>query len=102
MMQPLHSVSQKKSPLELNVLLLNVCYHTSGNLNEFNMNSSSLRQNNSTKTIAQINDCLFIYMKFKAISHAQHVPHFGRRKEWFVCACGVLHYGSFQAAAVKH
>ena len=23
-------------------------------------------------------------------------------KELFVCACGALHYGSFQAAAVKH
>ena len=37
------------------------------------MNSSFLRQNNLTKTIAQIDDCLFIYMKFKAMDHAfQH------------------------------
>ena len=50
--------------------------------------SSSLRQNNLTKTFAQLNDCLFIYMKFKAMDHPlQHVPHFVRRKEWFVCAC---------------
>ena len=43
---------------------------------------SFLRQNNLTKTIAQINDGLFIYMKFKAMDHAlQHVPHFVRRKE---------------------
>ena len=49
-------------------------------------------KNNLTKTIAQINDCLFVYMKFKPIDHAlQHVPHFVRLKEWFVCACGVLH-----------
>ena len=67
------------------------------------MNSPSLCQNHLTKTIAQINDCLFIYMKFKAMDHAfQHVPHFGRRKEWFVCACGVLHYGSFEAASLIH
>ena len=53
-------------PLEFAVLLLNVCYYTSGNLlvNELNMNSSSFRQNNLTKPIAQINDCLFTYMKF--------------------------------------
>ena len=54
--------------------------------------SCSPRQNNLTKMIAQINDCLFIYMKFKAMNHAlQRHPHFVRRKEWFVCACGVLH-----------
>ena len=65
--------------------------------------SSSLRQNNLTKTNAQINDCLFIYMKFETTDHAiQHVSHFVRRKKWFVCACGVLHYGQFQSAAVKH
>ena len=53
---------------------------------------SSLRQNILTKTNAQINDCLSIYMKLKAITvdHAlQHVPDVSR-KEWFVCACGVL------------
>ena len=67
------------------------------------MNSASLHQNNVTKTIAQINDCLFIYMEFKAMDYAcQHAPHFVRRKKLFVCACGALHYGSFQAAAVKH
>ena len=39
---------------------------------------SSLRQNNLTKTIVQINDYLFIYMKFKPLDHTlQHVPHFG-------------------------
>ena len=27
-------------------------------------------QNYLTKTIAQIDDCLFIYMEFKAIGHA--------------------------------
>ena len=54
-------------------VLLNVCYYTSENLNELNMNSSSLRQNNLTKTSAQLN-CLFIYMKFKAMDHTlQHV-----------------------------
>ena len=59
------------SPLELEItlLLLNVRYCGSGNLNELNRNSSSLRQNNLTKTIAQINDCLFIYMKFIAMDH---------------------------------
>ena len=37
------------------------------------------------------------------MNHAlQHVPHFVRRKERFVCARDVLHYGQFQAAAVKH
>ena len=42
-------------------------------------------------------------MKFNAIGRAlQHVLHFGRRKECFVCACDVPHYRSFQAAAVKH
>ena len=72
------------SPLEITLLLLNVSYYTSGNLSELDMNSSSFRQNNVTKTIEQLNDCLFnIYMKFKALDHAlQHV-----------CACGVLHYG---------
>ena len=65
--------------------------------------SSSLHQNNLTKTIAKISDSLVIYMKFTVMDHAlQRVSHFGRRKEWFVCACGVLHYGPFQAAAVKH
>ena len=45
------------------------------------MNSSSLRQNNLAKTIAQINYCLLICMKFKAMDHAfQHVSDFGRRK----------------------
>ena len=53
--------------------------------------ATSLHQNNLTKTIAQINDCLFIHMKFKAMDHAlQHVPHFVQR-----FACGILHYGSF-------
>ena len=56
-------------------LLLTVCYYTSGNLNELNMNiaeafSSSLRQNNLTKIIAQTDDCLFIYIKFNAMDHA--------------------------------
>ena len=39
------------------------------------MNSLSLRQNNLTKTIAQISDFLFIYVKFKAMDHAafQHI-----------------------------
>ena len=32
----------------------------------------------------------------------QRVPHFGRRTGWLVCACGKLHYGQYQAAAVKH
>ena len=66
--------------------------------------SCSPRRNNLTKTIAQINDCLFIYIKFKAMNHAlQRHPHFVRRKEWFVCACGVLHYyGKFHPKAVKH
>ena len=32
--------------------------------------SSSLCQNNLTKTIAQINDFLFIYMKLKAMDHS--------------------------------
>ena len=59
--------------------------------------------NTLTKTIPQINDCLFVYIKFKAMVHAfQYVPYFGQRKEWFVCVCGVLHYGSFKAVAVKH
>ena len=35
------------------------------------VSSSSLRQNNLTKTIEQvINDCLFILMKFDAMDHA--------------------------------
>ena len=39
------------------------------------MNSSSLRQDNLTKTNADVNDSLFIYMKFKAMDYAfQHVP----------------------------
>ena len=47
----------------------------------------SPRQNNLTKMIAQKNDCVFIYIKFKAMNHAlQRDPHFVRRKEWFVCA----------------
>ena len=50
--------------------LLNVCYYTTENLNELNMNSSSLRQDNLTKTTAEINDSLFIYMKFKAMDYA--------------------------------
>ena len=49
------------------------------------MNSASLHQNNVTKTIAQVNDCLFIYMEFKAMDYAcQHAPHFVRRKKLFV------------------
>ena len=54
-------VSQKSKKITL--LVLNVCDYTSGNLNELNMNDGSififLRQNYLTKTIAQINDCLF-------------------------------------------
>ena len=73
-------MSQKKSPLGITLLLLTVCY-TFGNLFELNMNSGSififLCENNLTKTIAQINDCLFTYMKFNAMDHAlQHVPQF--------------------------
>ena len=46
------------------------------------LNSSSLRQNNLTKYDCTNKDCLFIYIKFKAMDHAhQHVPYFGRRKE---------------------
>ena len=83
-------------PSEITLLWLNLCYYTSGNLNQLNMNSSS------SKTFSQINDCLF-YVKFKAMDHAfQHVPHIGRRKELFVCAYGVLHYGQLLAAAVEH
>ena len=69
-----------------------------------NMNLSSLHQDNLTKTIAQINYCLFIYMKLKAMDHvSQHVSLFGRRKEWLVCAYDVLDlYGQFQAATVKY
>ena len=37
------------------------------------------------------------------MDHAfQHVPYFCRRKEWFVCAYVVLHYGQFQSTVVKH
>ena len=61
---------EKTSHLENTLLLLNVCYYISGNLNELNMDTYSLRQNNLTKTIAQINYCLFISMKFKAMDHA--------------------------------
>ena len=32
--------SQKKSNLEITLLLLIVCYYTSGNLNELNINNS--------------------------------------------------------------
>ena len=60
----------------------------------------SNRQNNLTKTIAQINDCLFICMKLKLWTF-KHVPHLVRRKEWFVCAYGALHYGQFQAAIIS-
>ena len=43
--------------------------------------SSFLRQNYLTKTIAEINDYLFIYMKFKAMGHVfQHIPLFFQRK----------------------
>ena len=77
-----YRTSPKKSPLETTLLLLKVCYYTSWNLKELNMKSSSLRQNNLAKTISQIIDFLFTYMKFKAIDHAfRHVPYFGRRKE---------------------
>ena len=70
------------------------------------MNSSSLRQNTLTKTVAQINDCLFVYMKFKTIviDHAfQHVPISVDAKNGLfvdVAYCITDHY--FQAAAVKY
>ena len=73
--------------LEITLLMLNGCYYSSENLNELNtmggsIFSSFLHQNNLTKAIAQINDYLFIYMKFKAMDHAlQHVAHFVRRKK---------------------
>ena len=68
----LYRVSEKKSPLDI-----------SWNLNEMNMNSSSLRQSNLTKKIAQINEFLCIYTKFKAtMPFNMHVYHFAivRRK----------------------
>ena len=98
----MYSVSQKKSPVEITLLLLNVCYYTSGNINELNMNSSSLRQNNLTKTFAQINDCLFIYMKFKAMDFNMSPISVDAKNGLFLhmAYCITDHY--FQAAAVKH
>ena len=73
-----------KKSKRITLFLLNVCDYTSGNLTELNMNGGSififLRQNYVTKTIAQINDCLFIYMKFTAVSSDSRPPNPKRRR----------------------